>query len=200
MKKWWSYLFALTACLTATGCAVQPTNQANQNVASPLPSATASPSPGNNQASSAQSLTLPVLDAFFADESFAGTLKTRLQLTDEQVAKLKDLAHSETAKLNEETEGKGEGESSTARAEAAEKIGALIGPEKTQQLAELVNELSSGPADEASDKSAAQSTNSRERSAGAPNAVPRDSRIVVNIPAYRMDVFDGGRLIKSHKI
>jgi len=200
MKKWWSYLFALTACLTATGCTVQPTNQANQNVASPLPSATASLSPGNNQASSAQSLTLPVLDAFFADESFAGTLKTRLQLTDEQVAKLKDLAHSETAKLNEETEGKGESESSTARAEAAEKIGALIGPEKTQLLAELVNELSSGPADEASDKSAAQSTNSRERSAGAPNAVPTDSRIVVNIPAYRMDVFDGGRLIKSYKI
>jgi lipoprotein-anchoring transpeptidase ErfK/SrfK len=152
--------------------------------------------------SSTQSLTLPVLDAFFADESFAGTLKTRLQLTDEQVAKLKGLAQSETAKLKEENTGEGVGESSTARAAAAEKIGALIGPEKTQQLAELVNELSSGQADEASGKSGGQpaNSNSRGQSAGAPNAVPTDSRIVVNIPAYRMDVFDDGRLLKSYKI
>jgi len=202
MRRYWSYLFTLTACLTATGCAVQPIDQANKNGASPVPSATSSPSPENKQASSTQSLTLPVLDAFFADESFAGTLKTRLQLTDEQVTKLKDLAHSETDKLNEENAGEGEGESATARAAAAEKIGALIGPEKTQQLAELVNELSSGQADEASDKSSTPpaNSNSREQSAGAPNAVPADSRVVVNIPAYRMDVFDDGHLIKSYKI
>jgi lipoprotein-anchoring transpeptidase ErfK/SrfK len=142
---------------------------------------------------------LPVLDAFFADESFAGTLKTRLQLTDEQVTKLKDLAHSETAKLNEENAGKEERESSTARAAAAEKIGAVIGPEKTEQLAELVDELWNGPADEAADKSA-QPTTANSRDQARPNAVPKDSRIVVNIPAFRMDVFDGGRLTKSYKI
>jgi lipoprotein-anchoring transpeptidase ErfK/SrfK len=33
-----------------------------------------------------------------------------------------------------------------------------------------------------------------------PNAVPTDTRIVVNIPAFRMDVFAGGSLIKSYKI
>src|SRR5204863_5680330 len=33
-----------------------------------------------------------------------------------------------------------------------------------------------------------------------PNAVPRDTRIVVNIPAFRMDVFAKGSLIKSYKI
>src|SRR5207247_5033060 len=33
-----------------------------------------------------------------------------------------------------------------------------------------------------------------------PNNVPTDSRIVVNAPAYRMDVFEAGRLIKSYKI
>jgi lipoprotein-anchoring transpeptidase ErfK/SrfK len=140
-----------------------------------------------------------VLDAFFADESFAGTLKTRLQLTDEQVTKLKDLAHSETAKLNEENAGQEERESSTARAAAAEKIGAVIGPEKTEQLAELVGELWNGAADEVADKSAQPATpNSREQA--TPNAVPKDSRIVVNIPAFRMDVFGAGRLIKSYKI
>ena len=33
-----------------------------------------------------------------------------------------------------------------------------------------------------------------------PNAVPKDTRIVVNIPAFRMDVFENGSLIKSFKI
>jgi len=33
-----------------------------------------------------------------------------------------------------------------------------------------------------------------------PNAVPKDTRIVVNIPAFRMDVFREGSLLKSYKI
>jgi len=33
-----------------------------------------------------------------------------------------------------------------------------------------------------------------------PNAVPKDTRIVVNIPAFRMDVFHEGTLMKSYKI
>jgi lipoprotein-anchoring transpeptidase ErfK/SrfK len=33
-----------------------------------------------------------------------------------------------------------------------------------------------------------------------PNAVPRDTRVVVNIPAFRMDVFQNGSLVKSYKV
>ena len=33
-----------------------------------------------------------------------------------------------------------------------------------------------------------------------PNAVPADTRIVVNIPAFRMDVFANGSLVKSYKV
>ena len=33
-----------------------------------------------------------------------------------------------------------------------------------------------------------------------PNAVPQDTRIVVNIPAFRMDLFRDGMLVKSYKI
>ena len=203
MKRSLSHLLALTACLMVTGCVVEPTNQANTNtVASPLPSATASPSPAEGKAANAEPLTLPVLDAFFVDESFSESLKTRLQLTDEQVTKLKELARTETAKLNDANAGKGEGESSNARSVAAEKISALIGAEKTRQLAALIGERWSRAGDEASDKTAAQSPspNNREQVAGAPNAAPTDSRIVVNAPAYRMDVFEDGRLIKSYKI
>jgi lipoprotein-anchoring transpeptidase ErfK/SrfK len=191
MKRRWSCLFVLTAGLAFGGCVPPPANQPNNNLSSPAPAATVSPSPPTDAAHT-QSLTLPVLDAFFADESFAETIKTRLHLTDDQVTKLKGLARSETAKLDDENAGREERQSATARAAAAEKIGALIGEEKTQQLAQLVGELWRGPADEASDKSAQRTD--------ALNSVPKDSRIVVNIPAYRMDVFDSGRLIKSYKI
>ena len=33
-----------------------------------------------------------------------------------------------------------------------------------------------------------------------PNAIPPDTRIVVNIPAFRMDVFSNGTLLKSYRI
>lgn len=203
MKRRLSHLVVGTACLMVTGCVVQPTNQNNKTlVATPSPMATASPSPSPEKLVNAQPLTLPVLDAFFADESFSGSLKTRLQLTDEQVTKLKELAHSETAKLNEDTAGKSEQESAEARSTAVEKISALIGREKTEQLATLLAERWSSGSDGVADKTGIQPTNpnNREAVAGAPNAVPTDSRIVVNAPAYRMDVFDSGRLIKSYKI
>ena len=33
-----------------------------------------------------------------------------------------------------------------------------------------------------------------------PNAIPTDTRIVVNIPAFRMDIFKDGSLVKSYKV
>lgn len=33
-----------------------------------------------------------------------------------------------------------------------------------------------------------------------PNAVPTDTRVVVNIPAFRMDVFQDGSLVKTYKV
>src|SRR6185436_18732100 len=38
------------------------------------------------------------------------------------------------------------------------------------------------------------------KEAGKANEVPTDTRVIVNTPAYRMDVFDAGRLVKSYKI
>ena len=34
----------------------------------------------------------------------------------------------------------------------------------------------------------------------ASSSIPVDKRIVVNIPAFRMDLFEDGKLIKSYKI
>jgi hypothetical protein len=139
---------------TVTGCVEQP-NQANKNaVASPSPSATASPSPAEEKAAKAEPLTLPVLNAFFAEESFSGALKTRLQLSDEQVTKLKELAHAETAKLNEENAGKRQRRISGRAVSSSRKISALIGSDKMRQLAALVGERWNSTGDEASDKTA----------------------------------------------
>src|SRR5437868_2494659 len=108
-----SYATLLVALIVAaSGCATTtttnaPTNAANTNAtpaananaaASPSPTAT----PTTNAADGGEAelpLTLPVLDAMFADSSFAGALKSKLQLTTEQVESLRKIAREETSKL-----------------------------------------------------------------------------------------------------
>jgi lipoprotein-anchoring transpeptidase ErfK/SrfK len=192
------YLLSILIGLSAAGCVSVPTNQSNNNLPpTPSPGASVSPSPVNGTAAKPKALTLPVLDAFFADEGFSALLKSRLHVSDEQIARLKELAHAETAKLDETNAGKGAGETAAARASAEEKISEIIGDDKAAQLAALVGERWNST-DDASNDTAANSGN--QDSAKQSNGVPNDSRIVVNTPAYRMDVFDSGRLVKSYKI
>lgn len=200
MKRYLGSAVLMAACTLASACVAEPTNRANSNTnvaSSPTPTATASPTPVSEKASNTQALTLPVLDAFLATESSSGLLKSRLQLTDEQIAKLKQAAHSETTKLSEANAGTSTGETASARTAAKEKIAALIGAEKAQQLEALIAEQWSSDNESATEKTATQPSSNDGK---VPNNVPSDSRIVVNAPAYRMDVFDSGRLIKSYKI
>jgi len=127
----------------------------------------------------------------FAEENFASDLKSRVQLTDEQVAKLKNVAREATSKLREGDAGaQHQGTTAAARAQADEQIKAAVGPEKAQQLMAFVSERYSGTA------------------AGGPalppptpiNATPADTRVVVNAPAFRMDVFQNGQLVKTYKV
>lgn len=181
------YIAILSVLLLTAACVQQPDSKTQTNSAgSPPP--VSSPSPLTTESATAKPITLPVLDAFFADNSFTETLKTRLKLNDDEVTKLKELARTETAKLDESELEKREG-SFRAHADAKEKIKAVIGEEKSEQLAALVNELWRG--EDASDKTAGT---------GKVNEVPTDTRVIVNAPAYRMDVFDAGRLVKSYKI
>jgi len=182
--------------LSVAGCVAVPTNQSNNNLRPPTsPATSVSPSPVNETSANAEPLTLPVLDAFFADEGFSALLKTRLHISDEQIAKLKELAHAETGKLDEANAGQGEGESAAARTTAEEKISSVIGKDKATELAILVRESWNGAADDAG-----KQNNPKDSARRDINRVPNDSRVVVNTPAYRMDVFDAGRLIKSYKV
>lgn len=63
------------------------------------------------------------------------------------------------------------------------------------QPASLVSHTSTDSGDVATIESPAEPT-----MLPGPNAVPKDTRIVVNIPAFRMDVFKDGVLVKSYKV
>jgi lipoprotein-anchoring transpeptidase ErfK/SrfK len=180
-------LIAALLLLAASGCTTAgpsntaaPTTTANTSpapAASPAPSA----SPSANAAAAGLPVTLPVLDAMFADEAFAGELKSKLQLTDEQVESLRKVAGEERAGLDEG----GTGTTSEATRRASEKIRSVIGPEKATAFNAFVSERWSAGGAALDAK---------------PNAVPNDTRVVVNAPAYRMDVFQNGKLLKTYKV
>jgi lipoprotein-anchoring transpeptidase ErfK/SrfK len=210
--------------LAGVGCETEPSNRTGNSPASPGANANATSTtpttpvatPPNiaNAASSTQPVTLPVLDAFFAQENFASELKAKLQLTDEQVNKLRRIARQETSKLREsDNRDEYAGTTTAAREDAYEKSKAAIGEEKTQELIAFVNERWSGDAGAATTASAtpgpsptpgaAPATAPRD-AVGVPVGfavgVPKDKRVVVNAPAFRMDMFEDGKLIKSYKI
>ena len=186
-------LVATVIMLAAGGCTATVTNTntntntaSNTNTTSNTNAAAATPASSNPNLSNV-SVTLPLLDAMFAEENFANELKSRVQLTDEQVGKLRSVAREATSKLREGgDDNPPQGTTAAARAQAEAQIKATIGPEKTQQLMAFVGERYSGGAGQPSPAPA--------------GSVPADSRIVVNAPAFRMDVFQNGQLVKTYRV
>src|ERR1043165_2045077 len=163
-------IIALT--FTLAGCVQQQTanvsNSAPINATTPAPAS--SPQMVKTNASDADSMpvTLPVLDAFFADESFSAELKSKLQLTDDEVARLRKVARDETAKLRETDSDEYQGTTSAASAHASEEIKAIIGDEKTKQLSEFLRQRGSGANGEGNSEEAHATTS------GKFNVVPTD--------------------------
>ena len=203
-----SLALVLALSIVAGGCATQPAGNSNTN-APGSSSPSGSPSAAGS-VSKAIPVTLPVLDALFADEAFKSTLKSKVELTDEQLAQLQKIAGEEVARLRESNvEEKSVEEQSRqaeqAREHAAEAIRGVIGEQKAEDLFALARDYwvkGNEELDTArTDKDAkANATESPETVLPGPNAVPKDTRVVVNIPAFRMDVFQEGSLVKSYKI
>ena len=188
-------LLAGVGCETGSSTANRPSSSTNANANASSAAPSTPPAAPAKTAPIAQPVTLPVLDAFFTQEDFAKELKSKLLLTDEQVNKLKTVARQETAKLREsDIHDESEGRTAAARQDAYEKIRASIGEEKTQELIALVNERWSG------DVAASPPPSTAPAGPGDAPGVPLDRRVVVNAPAFRMDLFEGGKLIKSYKI
>jgi lipoprotein-anchoring transpeptidase ErfK/SrfK len=160
---------------------VNTTAPANANVAKPAE---------NTEAALAMPVTLPVLDAMFGDEQFAGELKTKLQLSDDQIQKLKQVSGEAVRNLNDDETDNHSGSTRAETERANNEIRQLLGEEKANRFFELVRQRWEGEETGAGTNTAA----------AKPNSLPTDSRIVVNAPAYRMDVFQDGKLVKTYKV
>ena len=129
-------------------------------------------------------VTMPLLDAMFQDEAFAAEAKTAVRLTDEELAKIRDAARNAVLQLD--TEGEDDARSTRASVEKTQKeIEAIIGPQRTTEFFNLVRTRWGGGG---------------ELTTGRPNSIPTDTRVVINAPAFRMDLFKGGQLVKTYKI
>jgi lipoprotein-anchoring transpeptidase ErfK/SrfK len=193
MWRVWSGACVVCALFVFGGCQTAPVSNGNgAAVATPAPAASASPVANNNAGANNLPVTLPVLDAMFADEKFAADLKSELQLTDEQIERLRRVAREETATLRETETGEHGGTTAAATARASEQIKSVLGEERAARFSQFVSARWSGGENGAATTAGA--------TAGKPNAVPTDTRIVVNAPAYRMDVFENGQLVKSYRV
>jgi lipoprotein-anchoring transpeptidase ErfK/SrfK len=178
--------------IIAAGCVAE--TPSNSNSSSPSPSVSPSPSPTARSAVEVP-VTLPVLDALLSDEAFRAKVKSQVSLSDAEISQVQKIAADEVTKLRQANAEDQTGSAEESRQHAAEAIRGAVGEEKAKQLFALAQEYwVKGNEEPTADKSADTAR------ASGPNAVPKDTRVVVNIPAYRMDVFREGELVKSYKI
>ena len=193
-----TYIFSLVVMLAALGC--EPPKTAS-NANGSLNNATLTGASSNSESNTAQNLpgqnknlaaqmpvTLPVLDAMFSDENFANDLKMKVQLTDEQIDKLKNVSRQAVENLRESDDEGGSTRASMER--AGRQIRDILGESNADKFFSFVRERWAGG------ENMADSANG----GALMNSVPTDSRIVVNAPAYRMDVFRDGKLVKTYKV
>jgi lipoprotein-anchoring transpeptidase ErfK/SrfK len=186
-------ILTFAVCLS-TNCTNAPNSNSNTANINTGPSPAATASPVQPSQSSAQ-ITLPLLDALLTDEKFVDQVKTKLKLTDQQVDSLKRVSTEAVARLRESNAEDLDDGSGDARARAAEKLNDVLGQEKARELTLLANEYWSK-----GDTSEASANGTGPEMLKGPNAVPTDTRVVVNIPAFRMDLFEDGSLVKSYQI
>src|SRR6266545_6541031 len=124
---------AIALALTGLSCVTQP--QGNSNLVTTVtPSPSPSPKLSPKTETPAVPVTLPVLDALFADESFKTELKSKLQLTDEEIGALQKIAGDEVARLRQTNAEEQDGSAAEARERAARSIGDVIGKQKSKEL------------------------------------------------------------------
>lgn len=136
-------------------------------------------------------ITLPVLHALLANEAFRTALLTKVGLTQQQVEALQRVAKEESERPSDANTTTPES-AADARARADSAISGLAGDDKATQIIALAREFWV--------KGSEEKTEEEFVLLPGPNAVPSDTRVVVNIPAYRMDVFRDGELLKTYRI
>src|ERR1043166_3601685 len=156
------------------------------------------PQVNNNSTPSASSseelpIALRALDALLSDKAFKTALKSKVRLTDEQIAALKKVTGVELARIPPSNSDNKSAGTEDGR-HALRSIRELFGKEKADEIFALALERRS------SEPESLPAKDAEPTMLKGPNAVPGDTRIVVNIPAFRMDLFKDGALLKSYKI
>jgi len=140
-------------------------------------------------------ITLPLLNALLADEAFVREAKSKVKLSEEQIDSLKQASQSAIDRLRASNAEDTDTDSTDAPERAAEQLRSLIGQDKATQLTAVANDYwTNGAPGEGG------SNTGDLKMLPGPNAVPTDTRVVVNIPAFRMDLFKDGSLVKTYKI
>ncbi len=129
-------------------------------------------------------ITMPVVDALLSDETFLGEVRKSVQPSDEQLDKLKNAARDAVLKLGEDDVQEGRS-TRTSISDAEKQVRQILGNENGDKFLALARKHWSG---------------GEMASLAKPNSVPTDTRIVVNAPGYRMDIFKDGKLVKSYKV
>lgn len=185
-------ILVFTTCFL-TSCAPAPNNPTTANVNTAPPASTApSPAAEAPRENTAQ-ITLPLLDALLTDETFVKELRSRLNLTDEQINSLKRVSNEEIARLQEANAEDLDSFDGNPRTRSSEQLNKILGDQKARELTAFANDYWSRG-------SAADATPGGPQMLPGPNAVPTDTRVVVNIPAFRMDLFQDGSLVKTYQV
>ncbi len=133
-------------------------------------------------------MTFPVLDALVYDKDFVSEMKSRLQLTDEELTKLKGAAQACVKDLDEHGDGTAYLSDAEAVAKRSEgQIKTILGSARANALQQLVAERYANG-------------NISGLLPDKPNTIPTDTRVIVNAPAFRMDIFKSGELVKSYLV
>src|SRR5215203_5012624 len=103
-----SILLVLLA-LTLFGCQQDPAPSANHappqaqaNTTTNTAPANSAPSVPNPTQNVGMPVTMPLIDAMFADEAFAQDVKGNVQLSDEELTKIRDVARNSVLELSAE--------------------------------------------------------------------------------------------------
>lgn len=129
--------------------------------------------------------TMAMLDALLADETFSREARTAAQLTDEEMDKLRTRARNAVQELSGDDVEDGNRSTAASTNRAVAEVKKILGDERGNKLIALVQKKWIG------DSNASKAN---------PGSIPTDTRIIVNIPAYRMDIFESGKILRSYKI
>lgn len=129
--------------------------------------------------------TMPIIDAILHDEEFVSQARTQLQLTDEEVDRIRSKARDYVLQLSNDPSLDDERSTLAATDEAKNALRDILGQERGDRFVSLVQRQWSGREGELTVK---------------PSSVPKDTRVVINVPAYRMDLFTDGEIVRSYKV